>query len=241
MGTQPKEQAAWLATGEQKGKAVREIFSEIAPHYDQVNSIMSLRQHGNWRRMAVEMLNLKPTDRVCDVCCGTGDFFEPLLSHVQSPKQICGVDFCTPMLTLSQKKFGSVPVILGDACTLPLASSSIDAVTVGWGIRNVPDIGLAFSEIKRILKPGGRLVFIDCAVPDNKFIASMSTFFTLRVLPFIGARFGTRSALEYLPQSTLKFSTRSELRALLTETGFEQIKFKNLMFGNIAITYGVAK
>lgn len=232
------ESATWVAEGDEKRAAVQGMFAAIAPTYDVCNSLMSLRGHHRWRRIAVAALNLKPGDRVSDVCCGTGDFFRPLRRAIGPSGKIVGVDFCLPMLERSRVKDAQAVIALGDAGRLPLASSCVDAVTVGWGIRNVPDVDQAHREIFRVLKPGGRFVSLDMAVPKRAFVRAASNLLTRRGLPILGALFKQRKAYTYLPESTQRFKTREELRASMEAAGFTNVTFRDFFFGNICLHYG---
>jgi demethylmenaquinone methyltransferase / 2-methoxy-6-polyprenyl-1,4-benzoquinol methylase len=129
-------------------------------------------------------------------------------------------------------------VSLGDACALPIRSDAADAATVGWGLRNVPDIDQAHSEILRVLKPGGRFASIDMAVPRNRLGAKLSRFVFHSLVPRLGYLFGRAEAYTYLPQSTERFSTREQLADSMARAGFTDIHFEDLFFGNICVHFG---
>lgn len=215
------------------------MFAAIAPTYDVCNSLMSLRAHHRWRRAAVSALNLKAGDTVADICCGTGDFFKPLRQAIGASGKLIGLDFCLPMLERSAVKDELAGRALGDAGRLPLRSACVDAVTVGWGIRNVPDIDAAHAEIFRVLKPGGRFVSLDMAVPKSALVRAMSNLFTRRGLPILGALFKQREAYTYLPESTQRFKAREELKASMEAAGFTNVTFRDFFFGNICMHLGV--
>ncbi len=236
----PKDAATepWLASGSLKREQVRQMFSDISSTYDFMNSAMSLRLHHRWRRQAAKQLQLRPGDKVVDVCTGTGDFVLPLRAHVGESGFVLGVDFCSPMLERARAKGILASWSIGDACSLPLRSGLVDGVTVGWGLRNVPDIAAALREIARVLKPGGRFVCLDMAVPQNPVLRTMSRLIFNHAIPALGALFGRRRAYTYLPKSTEKFATREELAKLMRQAGFTDVKWSNLFFGNICIHYG---
>ncbi|MBX3118354.1 MAG: bifunctional demethylmenaquinone methyltransferase/2-methoxy-6-polyprenyl-1,4-benzoquinol methylase UbiE [Fimbriimonadaceae bacterium] len=233
------DKAPWQTEGTEKRTAVQGMFAEIAPTYDLLNSMMSFRRHGKWRAAAVKVLELNPGDKALDVCCGTGDFFFPLTKAVGPTGVVAGVDFCQPMLLVAQKKLHHPSLSLGDAGQLPVASAVFDAVTVGWGLRNVPDIRLALKEIYRVLKPGGRFVTLDMAKPKNVVVRKVSLWTTNTILPRLGSIFGKTKAYTYLPKSTAKFVERDEMRALMEEAGFLDVQHKDFMFGNICMHWGV--
>jgi demethylmenaquinone methyltransferase/2-methoxy-6-polyprenyl-1,4-benzoquinol methylase len=238
MGASRSTQA-WNADGADKRAAVQRMFADIAPTYDLCNSMMSFRLHHRWRAYAVSLLNLSEGAVVADICCGTGDFFKPIRKAIGQAGRLLGVDFCAPMLEIAGAKDSLAGRALGDACRLPMQSGSVDAVTVGWGIRNVPDIDAAHREIQRILKPGGGFVSIDMAVPQNGLVRAMSNVMTLKMLPRLGSLFGKREAYTYLPKSTQTFRSREELKQSMESAGLSNVQYRDLFFGNICVHSGV--
>lgn len=233
------QEPIWQAQGEQKRAAVQRMFGEIAPTYDRVNGLISFSLHHRWRAFAVSLLQLKPGETALDLCCGTGDFVTPLKQAVGAGGSVFGVDFCEPMLSLAHQKFPSVGFSLGDAGNLPVASERCHAVTVGWGIRNVPDIDAAHREICRVLKPKGRFVSLDMAQPQNPLLGSISKWAFNTLVPTIGRIFGRHEAYTYLPKSTERFWSRQELCDSMRRAGFAEVGWKNLFFGNICVHWGV--
>ena len=238
MATSTQGKATWNAEGQEKREAVQQMFGEIAPTYDLCNSLMSLRLHHRWRASAVRLLELKEGETVLDVCCGTGDFFPPLRRAVGTRGRILGLDFSLPMLFVGAKKDAQAQRGLADACRLPARSDSVDGITVGWGIRNVPDIDLAHREAYRVLKAGRRFVSVDMAEPRNVLLKVGSKFMTHRFLPFLGSLFGKRQAYTYLPKSTEKFLDRDALKASMEKAGFVDVHYSDRFFGNICIHWG---
>lgn len=236
MGT-PAHSPIWQTDGADKREAVRRMFGDIAPHYDLVNFLMSLSMHGRWRRAAVATLDLHEGDAALDVCCGTGDFMSELRRAVGTQGRVFGVDFCRPMLEVARSK-GVGPVGLGDACELPIRSETVDAVTVGWGIRNVADIDKAHSEIHRVLKPGGRFASIDMARPRNRWMRGICETVCWKIVPWLGSVIGRCEAYTYLSESTRRFWTREELKSSMERAGLSEVGFRDLCFGNICIHYG---
>jgi demethylmenaquinone methyltransferase/2-methoxy-6-polyprenyl-1,4-benzoquinol methylase len=231
------DKAPWEAQGAEKRDAVRTLFAAIAPRYDRLNAILSLFKHHGWRQTAVAKLGLTRGATALDLCCGTGDFMLPLRRAVGREGTVLGVDFCEPMLRLAApKSFGSLA--LGDAASLPIASGTVDAVTVGWGIRNVADIDAVHREIVRVLRPGGRFASVDMAVPRNRAIRWIARLVLGRLVPLVGALFGNRQAYAYLPQSTERFWTREELGRSMERAGLVQVVWKDLMLGNVCVFWG---
>lgn len=227
----------WLSQGEEKRTAVQEIFSAIAPVYDRMNGWMSLSRHHAWRSDAVKLLDLKPNSTVLDLCCGTGDFLFPIRKAAPDGL-VMGIDFCAPMLEKSVEKAPFAHHSLGDACRIPVQSESVDAVAVGWGIRNVPDIDAALAEIFRVLKPGGKFVTLDMAIPDNPVVRWGSHLMCGKVLPALGSLFGQKLAYQYLPESAERFLTRPQLASRMEVAGFKNVKWHNRMLGNICLHVG---
>ena len=230
------EEAIWTTEGARKRSAVQGMFADIAPTYDLINSILSFALHHRWRRSAVATLQLKRGDRALDVCCGTGDFLIPLRKAVGVDGFLVGMDFCQPMLDRAQAKV-TENLSLADACNLPVANEQFDGVSVGWGIRNVPDIDQAHQELTRILKPGGRFVSLDMAIPTNKLMRRASEIVANKVVPRIGALVGKTTAYTYLPKSTQAFSTREQLAASMQRAGLIDVRYRDLLFGNVCIHY----
>jgi demethylmenaquinone methyltransferase/2-methoxy-6-polyprenyl-1,4-benzoquinol methylase len=236
MGAVMKE--VWTTEGEQKRAAVQRMFADIAPTYDLLNGLISFRLHHRWRAFAVRQLRLQQGESALDVCCGTGDFMLPLKRAVGAHGAVVGVDFCAPMLEIAKKKTKEARLSLGDACRLPVRDEVFNAVSVGWGIRNVPDIDAAHAELARVLKPGGRFVSLDMARPNNRLIRAVSEWTFNSMVPRLGSLFGKKEAYTYLPKSTRRFSSRDELKASMERAGFIEVAFKDLLFGNVCVHWG---
>jgi demethylmenaquinone methyltransferase/2-methoxy-6-polyprenyl-1,4-benzoquinol methylase len=238
MAAHDSAQPIWVAEGAEKGAHIERLFAEIAPHYDRMNGLMSLSLDQRWRAAAVGMLRLSPGNVVLDLCCGTGSFLVPLRRSVGPEGTLIGIDFCLPMLERARQKDSQASLKLGDACRLPLKGGVFDAVTVGWGIRNVPSIDAAHEEIFRVLKPGGRFVSIDMAIPGNPAIRAASRLMSRTILPNLGRLFGSREAYTYLPESAERFLSREALVDSMIRAGFERVTFRNFMGGNICAHLG---
>lgn len=228
----------WDTKGDEKRTAVQGMFAEIAPTYDRVNGLMSMSLHHRWRSFAVSLLQLKPGESALDVCCGTGDFIVPLVKAVGTSGSVFGIDFCEPMLKIAREKLPTTPLSLGDACNLPVRSESFDAVSVGWGIRNVANIDGAHMELVRVLKKGGRFLSLDMALPRNPVMRAISNIACGTLLPKLGALFGKSQAYTYLPKSTQSFMTRQQLKESMEQAGLKNVQQKDLFFGNICVHWG---
>lgn len=221
-----------------KRESIREMFAEISPTYDLMNSAMSMRLHHRWRRHAAAKLGLKPGDRALDICCGTGDFAWPLRRAATERGKVVGFDYCLPMLGVAVKKRAPMQVGVADACRLPVRDKSFDGVSVGWGLRNVASIEAVVREVHRVLREGGRFVSIDMAVPKSQVIRFVSRILFHRGVPALGALFGAKKAYAYLPKSTDSFESREIQSQLLREAGFKNVGHEDLFFGNICVHWG---
>jgi len=226
-------------------KAVRAMFSGIAGRYDLLNHVLSLNIDKRWRRLVRQRLQTILDDRnavILDVACGTGDLSIELQSHARA--KVIGTDFCRPMLTVAAEKNGanslSIPYIEGDAMNLGFANDSFDAVTIAFGLRNLSNFRDGLAELRRVLKPGGRLVVLEFSAPIVPGFRQLFNFYFTRVLPRIGgAVSGSRGAYEYLPDSVSKFPDQTRLVEMMSEIGFSSIDYKNLTGGIAAIHSGV--
>ena len=225
-----------------KEKYVQEMFSGIAPRYDLMNDVLSLRQHYNWRKLAVSLANVKAGDTCLDVCTGTGDFALDLAKAVTQTGRVVASDFCEPMIRNGLHKLptASAPVtmMVSNAEALPYSSDRFDAVTVGFGIRNVAHIDCALREMSRVAKPGGRVVILEFNRPRQKWYKPFVDFYLFRILPRIGGLFSRREAYTYLPESMKQFVSREKLESLMREAGLRDISIRDLNFGTVCIHIG---
>lgn len=227
----------WESTGDERASGVRAMFASIAPSYDRLNGLMSLGRHQSWRVSAIRAARFQAGESLLDICCGTGDFLIAADSAVSDHGSLTGIDFCQPMIEIAS---GKTPARLNiaDACNLPFQDCSFDVVTVGWGLRNVPDLKLALREALRVLKPGGRLVSLDCFTPDSG-IARLLSAPASRLLPVLGKMTKDAGAYQYLPKSTEGFVRRRELEQALADAGFTQTSSKAYLLGNVCMHLGV--
>jgi len=238
MANAAMEKPTWEAQGTEKRARVQGMFDAIAPSYDRVNRLMSFALDRRWRAFVVRQLDLQTGDAALDLCSGTGDFLPPLRQAIGDNGELVGLDFSFPMLERSRAKPHGATLILGDAGNLPIANERFDAVTVGWGIRNVPDIDRTHVEIARVLRPGGVFASIDMAVPRNPIWRAGSRFISKFVIPTLGRLFGAPDAYRYLPESTERFWDRQRLADSMRNAGFVDIRIIDLMGGNICAHIG---
>jgi demethylmenaquinone methyltransferase / 2-methoxy-6-polyprenyl-1,4-benzoquinol methylase len=220
------------------------MFDRIAGVYDLMNTAMTAGLHHRWRERAADHAGLETGDRALDVCCGTGDLALALAPRVGPEGSVIGADFSEPMLELARRKaaergVGQVTFEWADALELPYGDAEFEAVTVGFGVRNLADIGAGLAEMVRVLRPGGRLVILEITQPRRP---PLSTFYSLwfdRIVPLLGTLAGDREAYTYLPESVKRFPPPEGLAAEMDEAGFERIRYTVLAGGIIAIHSGV--
>jgi len=228
-------------------RAVRAMFSGIAGRYDLLNHVLSLNIDKRWRRFVRQKLQPvldDPNARVLDVACGTGDLSIELQSNAKA--RVIGTDFCRPMLAVAAEKNGanslSIPYVEGDAMNLGFASDRFDAVTIAFGLRNLSNFGDGLAELRRVLRPGGRLVILEFSSPVIPGFRQLFNFYFTRVLPRVGgAVSGSRGAYEYLPDSVSKFPDQKNLSSLMRKTGFDNVEYSNLTGGIAAIHTGTKR
>ena len=228
-------------------RAVREMFGGIAKRYDFLNHFLSVNTDKRWRRRVRKKLLdalARPDALVLDVACGTGDLSQELQQNARA--KIIGTDFCRPMLAVAaeknQKNQTSIPYIEGDALALPFADESFDAVTIAFGLRNLANWKDGLIELRRVLKPRGKLAVLEFSTPFIPGFRQLFNFYFSTILPRIGgAVSGKRGAYEYLPDSVSRFPNQKDLAKMMNETGFDSVEFQNLTGGIAAIHTGVRK
>jgi demethylmenaquinone methyltransferase/2-methoxy-6-polyprenyl-1,4-benzoquinol methylase len=219
------------------------MFDRIAGVYDLMNTAMTAGMHHRWRERAADRAELEPGAAALDVCCGTGDLAFELAGRVGPNGAVVGCDFSEPMLELARRKAGErhldqVRFEWADALELPYPDGEFDAVTVGFGARNLADLERGLREMARVLKPGGRLVILEITQPRRP---PLSTFYSLwfdRIVPVLGAIAGDSDAYSYLPQSVKRFPSPLGLAELMAAAGLERIRYLLLAGGIIAIHSG---
>jgi demethylmenaquinone methyltransferase / 2-methoxy-6-polyprenyl-1,4-benzoquinol methylase len=206
---------------------VRGMFDRIAPVYDAMNRIMTAGLDRRWRRRTIAAV-VRPGGRVLDACCGTGDL---ALAAERMGAVVTGLDFSPAMLERARRKSSTIEWVEGDLLALPFADGSFDAATVGFGVRNVTDLHAAVSELRRVLRPGGRLAILEITQARGVLRPFFSLWFD-RIVPVLGKVLPGGKAYTYLPASVRRFPGAEELAAQLARDGFEQVSFE-LMGGSI--------
>jgi len=226
----------------EKSKFVRENFEKIASHYDRFNDWNSFFLHRSWKNTLVRWLQEANPESVLDLCCGTGDIAFRI-SKLKSVRKLYAVDFSPSMLAFAKERLqhestSRVVIQIGDAMDLKdWENSSLDAVTMGFGLRNVQDLRKCLREIHRILKPGGLFLNLDVGKVQNPAIRFFADFYFFRIVPWIGYALwgGKNEMFDYLPVSSLSYPSQEELKTILQQEGFTNIKYKNFAFGNAVL------
>ncbi|HEY4328341.1 MAG TPA: bifunctional demethylmenaquinone methyltransferase/2-methoxy-6-polyprenyl-1,4-benzoquinol methylase UbiE [Phycisphaerae bacterium] len=241
-----------------KAARVNKMFSAIAPSYDLNNRLHSMWMDQHWRSVAVKMAQVKPTDTIVDVACGTGDLtlkFAKKLHQERAtaktplaPANVFGIDFTYAMLPIARQKASQLhsrnsklmapDFIQGDALALPLPNQSADIISIAFGIRNVSDWGKAIDEFARVLKPGGRLIILEFSLPTNPLLRAFYNFYFRKIMPHTATLIsGDKSgAYKYLPESVNTFISRDTMQKRMQQASFTSTIAKPLTFG-ICVCY----
>jgi demethylmenaquinone methyltransferase/2-methoxy-6-polyprenyl-1,4-benzoquinol methylase len=219
-----------VETGRLPADGVRRMFDRIAPVYDAMNRVMTAGLDRRWRRITVDEVVHKG-DRVLDACCGTGDL---ALEARRRGADVVGLDFSEPMLERARAKSRDVEWVHGDMLALPFGDASFDAVTVGFGVRNVDDLEAGLRELRRVLRSGGRVGILEITQPRGALAPFYRLWFD-RVVPLLGRVLPGGSAYTYLPASVRRFPSPEELAALLEASGFSAVRFRLFAGGIVAL------
>ena len=230
-----------------KKEQVEEMFDNIAPTYDRLNHIMSLNIDRIWRRRVMRIIRRAKPQRIMDVATGTGDLAIAMARKVNEA-HILGVDLSEEMLSEARKKIKRlelekrITLEKGDAENLTMvASESVDAATVAFGVRNFENIERGLSEIYRTLRPGGKLVVLEFSMPKNRLVRWVYRQYAHRLLPRIGGMISKdKQAYTYLPDSVEEFPAPERFADILKGVGFKSVKLSSQSFG-IAYIYDATK
>ncbi len=231
-------------------RQVREMFSHIAPSYDLLNHLLSLRFDVAWRKRLARRFRpvlARPGVRVLDLCCGTGDLTLALAAEIKSPGPsspgtILGADFAHPMLVRAEQKAGSAsrPAIIefleADALALPFADQSFDLITTAFGFRNLANYAAGLAELFRVLRPGGSVAILEFTEPESALFGRLFRFYFHRILPKLGGIVsGNAQAYGYLPGSVARFPHPAELVSLMGRHRFTQVRAERWTGGIVAL------
>lgn len=227
-----------------KEERVHHVFEKIYKNYDNMNSIISFNRHKAWRKDTMRKMNVEKGAKALDVCCGTADWSIALAKEVGPDGHVTGLDFSQNMLKIGEEKVKSleldhIELIHGNAMELPFEDNSFDYVTIGFGLRNVPDYMQVLKEMYRVLKPGGKAVCLETSQPTMPVFKQLYYFYFRTLMPLMGKLFA-KSFKEYswLQESARDFPGRDELKMMFKDVGFVNVQAKPYTGGVAAMHLG---
>ncbi len=238
----------YLSYDGERGPKVRAMFSRLAGRYDLLNDVMSLGLHRRWKRDAVGLALAGREGlpcRVLDLCCGTGDLAFLAGAAAASGSRVVGLDFTLPMLGVARSRRTGIPGALafaqGDALRLPFAGASFDAVTIGYGLRNVADPLACLKEVRRVLAPGGRVVVLDFGKPASPVTSAAYGAFLRAAMPVVGRLFhGDPDTYRYIPESLERYPAQRGVRDLMEQAGLASARYEDRLLGTMGLNIGEA-
>lgn len=224
-----------FVTADSKRRYVRRLFATIAPRYDLITRLLSFGLDQRWKRRLISLAEIGPGGRLLDLACGTGDL---ALMAADRGAVVTGLDITPPMIVRARKRPGGMRVnwMVGDMSALPVSASSVDVVTTGYGLRNVPDLPGALREIHRVLRPGGRLCALDFDRPESAFMRRVY----LAYLTVVGSALGwilhrDPDTYRYIPASIRRYPGSRGVVRLMREAGFSDVRRARVLGGLMAI------
>jgi demethylmenaquinone methyltransferase/2-methoxy-6-polyprenyl-1,4-benzoquinol methylase len=213
-----------------KEERVHEVFEKISGNYDKMNSVISFQQHKKWRDDTMVRMNVQSGSSSLDVCCGTADWTISMAEAVGPTGRAVGLDFSQNMLNVGiekTKEFPQIELIHGNAMELPFPNDTFDYVTIGFGLRNVPDFMQVLKEIERVLKPGGMFVCLETSQSEMPIYKQIFRFYFKYIMPIFG-KFFAKSYKEYswLQESAKDFPGMKVLAEMMEQANFVQVEYK---------------
>lgn len=227
-----------------KEERVHHVFEKIYNKYDSMNSIISFQRHKPWRKDVMKKMAVRKGSQALDVCCGTGDWSLSLSEEVGPSGEVIGLDFSENMLSVAKEKqevsgLKNINFIHGNAMKLPFKDNSFDYVTIGFGLRNVPDYLTVLKELHRVVKPEGMVVCLETSQPTLIGFRQLYYFYFRFIMPLVGKIYA-KSYQEYawLHESAKDFPNKKELKEMFLQAGFSQVKIKSYTGGVAAMHMG---
>jgi len=220
-------------------KRIAEMFDRISPRYDFFNRILSFGTDIGWRRRALRLLAARPGERILDLGCGTGDL---AFAVAAAGATVVAADLSHGILAVLRHRSDREPAgarvgpVVANVHALPLPDGAVDRIVSGFTVRNVGDLASAFGELRRVLRPGGRLVVLELSHPPRRLFALAYRLYFERVAPRLATALGgDPDAYRYLPRSLRVFPGADELAAIMRSAGFHQVRYERLFFGIAAL------
>lgn len=227
-----------------KEERVHYVFEKIYSNYDSMNSLISFQQHKLWRKDVMERMQVEKGAKALDVCCGTGDWSVSLSEAVGEEGEVVGLDFSQNMLSVAEEKreklnLSQLKLVHGNAMELPFPDNTFDYVTIGFGLRNVPDYMTVLKEMHRVVKPNGKVVCLETSQPEIIGFKQLYFLYFRFVMPLFGKLFA-KSYDEYawLNESTKNFPNKQKLKEMFQEAGFSFVEVKSYTLGVAAMHMG---
>jgi demethylmenaquinone methyltransferase/2-methoxy-6-polyprenyl-1,4-benzoquinol methylase len=217
------------------------MFDEIAPVYDRMNTLMTLGSDRRWRRLAVEATGLAKGDSAIDVACGTGKLSEALAERVGPFGRVLGVDISPAMVDEASRAHPDLVQLefeVGNALALSAGEDEFDAATIAFGLRNLADFEAGFRELRRVVRPGGRVVCLELSMPRPKLWGKTYHAFFLRTAPLLGSLVHHGHAYAYLPESLSGFPQPEQLATIMRRAGLVEVGYRRLALGAVALHRG---
>jgi demethylmenaquinone methyltransferase/2-methoxy-6-polyprenyl-1,4-benzoquinol methylase len=212
---------------------VARMFDDVAARYDFTNDVLSLGQDRRWRRRVVSALDARPGERILDLASGTGTSAEPLAA---AGATVVPCDFSLGMLDVGKRLRPTLPFVAGDGLQLPFADGSFDATTISFGLRNLHDTRAGLRELLRVTRPGGRLVICEFSHPAWRLFRTVYSEYLMKALPALAERIASNpEAYVYLAESIRNWPRQSELAAILQQTGWDRVAWRDLSGGIVAL------
>ncbi|MGF1471391.1 MAG: class I SAM-dependent methyltransferase [Rubrobacteraceae bacterium] len=233
-----------LPSGQERAQLVREMFDRIAERYELLNTVMTAGMHRIWNRKVVRATDLREGGRALDLACGTGSLTRDLADKAGPGGSVLGIDFAPKMLAAAEDRpRPNIEYRLGDATNLEeISGESFETATIAYGARNIPDLDALFSEMARVVVPGGTVVCLEIARPSGRLFTAFYGLWFDKIVPWLGAKIsGDAWAYSYLPQSVREFVSPAELADIMRRNGLQDVAWQRLAGGIITLHRGTRR
>jgi demethylmenaquinone methyltransferase/2-methoxy-6-polyprenyl-1,4-benzoquinol methylase len=233
-----EQDASYYQPGERRGERVQTLFNRIAERYDLINDLQSAGLHRVWKKWLWLLARPRRGDQILDLCTGTGDI---AFLFADRGHEVTALDFSAEMLAVARRRrtySQHVTLLEADAMNAPFPDESFDVITMGYGLRNLSDCGKALAEMKRLLKPGGRVLVLEFGKPDNPLLRAAYYVYLHVAVPLFGRLFcGDRAAYAYILESLRHYPGQRGVRDLMAAIGLSNTRVTNFFGGTMSINY----